>query len=208
MAVMETRPAGRPWGKASIDVPAARTADPYAVNPPRRADAAACHPRIRELFDQHADFVHRALLRLGVPSADAEDCVQEVFMVVARRLDTYVERGALRAWLFVIARQVASHATRAERRRHARQLELVSPPQPNDPHASLVQNEALAFVNRFLAALDPRLAEVFYLAEVEQFTVPEIAAALGVKLNTVYSRLRLARERFVGRLAVLDVVVG
>ena len=39
------------------------------------------------------------------------------------------------------------------------------------------------------------------MAEVEQFTAPEIAQALGIKLNTVYSRLRLARARFERALA-------
>lgn len=51
-------------------------------------------------------------------------------------------------------------------------------------------------MNRFLAELDPKQAEVFYLAEVEGLTAPEIAAALEIKLNTVYARLRLSRERF------------
>src|SRR5215471_17330289 len=79
--------------------------------------------RIAELFTQHANFVWRSLRGLSVPDADAEDAAQEVFLVVYRRLAEYEDRGLLRAWLFSISRQVASHyhrgASRADRRHRA-----------------------------------------------------------------------------------------
>lgn len=164
------------------------------------------HPvsnQLTRLFAQHADFVQRALLRSGVPAADVDDALQEVFLVVANRLDSYVERGAMRPWLFVIARQVALHTLRSERRRARQPLELVQVSPQDDPHQNLQRREAISIVHQFLSELDERLAQVFYLAEIEQFSVPEIAAALSVKLNTVYSRLRLARQRFEQRLAAL-----
>jgi RNA polymerase sigma-70 factor (ECF subfamily) len=49
--------------------------------------------------------------------------------------------------------------------------------------------------------LSPEHREVFVMAEVEGFTAPEIADALGAKLNTVYSRLRLGRAQFERALA-------
>lgn len=160
--------------------------------------------RLSELFEAHADFVLRALLRFGVPQADVEDALQDVFLVVARRLDGYVERGAMRAWLFVIARQIALHAVRAGRLRTRHALLLVPAPEQEDPHERLLQQEAVTLVQGFLAQLDDKLAQVFLLAEVEQLSMPEIAAALDVKLNTAYSRLRLARRRFEAWLAKLD----
>jgi RNA polymerase sigma-70 factor, ECF subfamily len=171
--------------------------------PAREVAPAAAH-EIARLFELHADFVQRALLRFGVPDADVEDALQEVFVVVANRLESYVERGAMRAWLFVIARQVALHALRANKRRarHAHELSVV--PEPEDPHTSFQRRQAIALVDAFLAQLDERIAQVFYLAEIEQLSVPEIAAALSVKLNTVYSRLRLARGHFEKWLARLE----
>src|SRR5262245_12843858 len=156
-----------------------------ALHPPaaERGSSAALDARLAELFDAHADFVSRALLRLGVPSADVEDSLQEVFLVVARRLDSDGERGAMRAWRFVITRPGPLHVLRARRRRPPEAPEPIS---IEDPHASLVHKEAISFVNRFLEELDERLAQAFYLAEIEQFTAPEISAALGVNLSTVY----------------------
>lgn len=166
-----------------------------APAPQPKAAQAAQLSELSRLFDLHADFVYRVLLRLGVPRGDAEDCVQDVFMVVAHRLSDYEERGAMRAWLYVIARQVALHALRSNRRRARSQLEVVPSAPADDPHRQLVQKQAVALVHEFLAELDEPQAQAFYLAEIEQLSMPEIAAALDIKLNTAYSRLRLARQR-------------
>jgi len=157
--------------------------------------------RLTALFQQEASFVWRVVRRLGVPDADAQDAVQEVFMVVARRLPEYEERGSLRAWLVAIARQVALHAQRARfrRERKAQAARLVEA--PVDPQAALEHSEAAQFIQSFLNELDRDQALVFYLAELEGLTAPEIAACLQVKLNTVYGRLRLARQRFEARVA-------
>ena len=56
--------------------------------------------------------------------------------------------------------------------------------------------DAARIVNRLLDGLDDDQREVFVLAELEDLSAPEIAEALEVKLNTVYSRLRLARSAF------------
>jgi RNA polymerase sigma-70 factor (ECF subfamily) len=154
------------------------------------------HAEVAALFQRHGDFVFRVLKRLGTPAPDVEDALQEVFLVVARKLPEYEERGGMRAWLFTIARQVAQHARRSDERRERRERSLLSFRESDDPHAALERNQAAELVNRFLAELDPKQAEVFYLAEVEGLTAPEIAAALEIKLNTVYARLRLGRERF------------
>lgn len=155
------------------------------------------HAEIEDIFNAHADFVWRALRRHGLSEADADDALQEVFLVVHRRLDEYEERGALRAWLFAICRQVAAHylraAARSERRIRAFGYEDTC---LDTPHDAVARKEAIDLVEGFLADLDEHQATVFILMEVEGMTAPEVAAALGVKLNTVYARLRLARRRF------------
>jgi RNA polymerase sigma-70 factor, ECF subfamily len=153
------------------------------------------------IFHTHADFVWRVLRRLGVPEPEVEDALQEVFLVVARRLEHYEERGALRAWLFSIARQVAWHVRRANQRRDRKQQAIVQPRPPDDPQQTAERNQAVALVREFLAKLDENQAMVFYLCEVEGMTAPEVATALQVNLNTVYGRLRLARKRFEQMLA-------
>ena len=67
------------------------------------------------------------------------------------------------------------------------------------PHEIATQAEAVRLVDQLLEALDDEKREVFVLAELEQMTAPEIAAALAIPVNTVYSRLRMAREEFASR---------
>jgi RNA polymerase sigma-70 factor (ECF subfamily) len=164
-----------------------------------RADPAA---QVEEIFRAHADFVWRALRRQGVPNADIEDAVQEVFLVVYRKVGDYVEQGALRAWLFTISRQVANHHRRSYARRERKQQALIDAPiaEPEKMDAP-ERAEAVGVVNDFLAELGEEQAMVFYLVEIEGLTAPEVATSVGVNLNTVYGRLRLARKRFEDMLA-------
>ncbi|HXK20478.1 MAG TPA: sigma factor, partial [Polyangiaceae bacterium] len=58
---------------------------------PRRDESSAA-AQIARVFSEHADFVWRSLRRLGVPSADVDDALQEVFLVVHRRIAEYEDR--------------------------------------------------------------------------------------------------------------------
>ena len=150
-----------------------------------------------DVFQTHADFVWRALRRLGLSAPDAEDALQEVFLVVYRRLENYEERGAMRAWLFAISRQVVNHYRRGAARSERKQQALAREQPPHhDPHDAFVRGESVALVHALLSELSEPQAMVFWLAEIEEMTMPEVATALGVNLNTAYGRLRLARRRF------------
>lgn len=151
---------------------------------------------LAHIFDLHAAFVWRVLKRLGTPLADLDDALQEVFMIVMRELPNYEERGSIKAWLFTIARQVVGHARRATLRRTRREQAAPVPVAMEDPHAALERSEAVEFVNLFLSQLDERQATVFHLMEIEGMSAPEVATCLEVSVNTVYGRLRLAREQF------------
>jgi len=148
------------------------------------------------IFQEHSGFVWRALLRLGVPTGDADDALQEVFLVVHRRLADYKDQGHMRAWLFSISRQIASHYHRAQKRRHERERYSIEHSAHLDQHEVLARREAEHLVNSFLERLDEPRRLVFYLSDIEGLPAPEIAGALGMNLNTVYGRLRQARARF------------
>jgi len=176
-----------------LDAATQRRADEPEISPP------AC--RITEVFSEQADFVWRSLRRLGVQVADVDDALQEVFLVVYRRAAEYEDRGLMRAWLFSISRQVASHYHRAASRAENRRRSLVVDTAAPDLEEQIARREAERLVTDFLDELDEPQRMVFYLSDIEGMTAPEIAAALGVNLNTIYGRLRLARKRFERALA-------
>jgi RNA polymerase sigma-70 factor (ECF subfamily) len=159
-------------------------------------------PSFDEVYREWFDFVWRNLGRMGIPPAGLDDAAQDVFLVVFRRLADFEGRSTLKSWLFGIVVRVASQHRRTRRRRPEESLpaDLVSP-DSRDPHSATVRSRALQLVRELLDELDDDKRTVFILAELEQMTAPEIADALSINTNTVYSRLRAARRAFDAALA-------
>ncbi len=159
-------------------------------------------PRLRQLFDEYASFVWRSLRRLGVAEADLDDQLQEVFLVVYRRLHEYQERDRARAWLYSICRRVAQTQRRSvRRRREDLRGEL---PEGRTAPMQLVrveEREALELGHRLLGTLPEEQREVFVLYEIEHIPMQQVADALGCPLYTAYSRLRAARTKIMNELA-------
>lgn len=161
---------------------------------------------LEAIYDEYFDFVWRSLRRLGVPQAALDDALQDVFLVVHRRLAEFEQRSTLKTWLFGICLRVASdHAKRARLRGRPGELGPELPdPQAPDPLEQAARGEAIQFLDEQLAALDPDKRAVFILAELEGMSCPEIAAAVGANVNTVMSRLKAARAKFEGALRRLQ----
>ena len=153
------------------------------------------------LFEAELDYVWNALRRLGVREADLDDQVNEVFLRVHRQLAQYDASRPLRPWLFAFAARVAAEYRRLSRNR----FEIPGlPSDVLDPapsaHEHLEQSEVRATVLAALDTLDQAKREVFVAIEIEGHSGPDVAEALGVSVNTVYSRLRLARDEFANAL--------
>jgi RNA polymerase sigma-70 factor (ECF subfamily) len=173
------------------------------VKPPALhvAPAAPAAPVLADVYREHADFVWRLLRHLGVDDPSRDDAFNNFWLVVHRRLADYDGRATLRAWLFGIARNVALHHRR-DHARHARRVAAATTgmyihPVPG-PDDHVARREAHALVQRFLAELPEDTRLVFTLVDIEGLTVPEIAAETGanVNINTLYTRLRSARQQF------------
>jgi RNA polymerase sigma-70 factor (ECF subfamily) len=150
-------------------------------------------PSFDEVYARHVAFVWRVVRTLGVAEASLEDAVQDVFVVVHRRLAEFEGRAALTTWLFAIARRVAL----AYRRRTGRTEVLDDEPTgAADTFADVTRVEAARIVASILDGMLEDQRIVFALVELEQLAVPEVARILDLKLNTAYSRLRLARHAF------------
>lgn len=161
-----------------------------------RVDLAA--PALRDVFEEHADHVGHSLRRLGVRPADVPDLVQEVFIVVHRILPDYDPERPMWPWLFgVVYRTAAAYRRKAYR-------EVLDDGTMTAERADSTKNveEAMQrgqdreLVIAALQEVELGRRAVFVMADIDGVAVPEIARALGLGLNTTYSRLRLAREDF------------
>lgn len=156
---------------------------------------ALLSPRFAQIFREHHDAVARWVRNLGIHSADVDDAVQEVFVVAYRRLPDFSGPGNVRAWLFSIVRRVCSNYRRGRARADARRLGLERPLSPRAPDEELMRSEAFETMQGFLDRLDSSHRMVYLLAEVEGMRAPEVADALGIRAQTVYSKLRTARSK-------------
>jgi RNA polymerase sigma-70 factor (ECF subfamily) len=163
----------------------------HLLEPTREAHALS----FDEVYTAHAAFVWRVLRTFGTPETQLEDAVQDVFVVVHRRLPEWEGRAAITTWLFAIARRVAS--THRRRGGNDRTETMIDEPAGRaDTFAELSRAQTAATVMRILDTMDEDKRLVFALVELEQLSVAEVARMLDLNLNTAYSRLRLARVAF------------
>ncbi len=155
---------------------------------------------VESIHESHADFVWCSLHRLGVRPADLEDALQEVFVVVYRRLASFDGSSRLSTWLFGISMRVASAYRRKAYRRRERtvvDIEATAGASPvNGPEEALDEQEARARLASVLDELEPARRAIFVMFEIESIGCPEIAQQLSLPLGTVYSRLGAARRDF------------
>ena len=147
-------------------------------------------PTFKQIFEQHFGFVCRSLARLGVREADLEDLAQELFMTVHRVLPESDQSRPIKPWLFGFAVRYASNYRRLSWHRGRELDDVPVSPKVHDKLA------AKRTVLTALEGLDFDKRVVLVMHDLEELTAPEIAAELGIPLNTVYSRVRLAREAF------------
>jgi RNA polymerase sigma-70 factor (ECF subfamily) len=166
--------------------PAARAAERERARPLTAAEVHA----------EHADFVWRSLARLGVREGDLADVLQEVFLVVHRRLQTYDGSSKLTSWLFGIClRSASAYRRRAFRRREQPLTAGREPAAPDgsDPERAFDAREKLAAILDGMP-LDKRA--IFVMFEIDGMSSQAIADALDVPVGTVHSRLYAARRAF------------
>lgn len=154
-------------------------------------------PEFRDLFETEFGYVARTLRYLGVQSSDIEDVTHDVFLHVFRHLAAFDASRPVRPWLFGFAYRIARDFRALARHQRERSWEST---QLCDfrPIADeiLVRTEALTLALQALDALDSDERAVFVAHELEELPMPEVVDALGIALNTAYSRLRRARSKF------------
>lgn len=176
--------------------------------PPESGGACRALPDFDAVYEENFKFVWRAARRLGIDPADTDDIVQEVFVIAHRRLPEFEGRAQVRTWLYKILVGVVRHHFRSRQRKPGHRpaespddLESLRDQRHGGPAEAVERADAVRILDGILARLDADKREVFVLAEVEQLSSVEIAEVLGVNVNTIYSRLRTARQEFERALA-------
>jgi RNA polymerase sigma-70 factor (ECF subfamily) len=149
------------------------------------------------LVDRHGDAMYRLALRTCGPGRDAEDAVQDALLAAWRAAAGFRGQSAVRTWLLQIVVNACHrrHRLRAgEPARHAPVEDAAAEPDgESSPEARTQAREVGRAIDRALAEMTPEAREVLVLRDVEGLTGEETAAALGVELAAMKSRLHRAR---------------
>jgi RNA polymerase sigma-70 factor, ECF subfamily len=177
------------WYRGALFVTKSAVPTQYVVVSESDRPAGSGLEAFDDIYDRELDYVWRTLGRFGVPPGDIQDAAHEVFLVLHRRWNELDRERPLQPWLFGVARRVAADV-RAKRREEPMQIEPAS--SSDDPLAAMRE-----LLRRAMAGLDDDRRAVVILHDLEGHTGAEIAALLDIPVNTVHSRLRLARADLV-----------
>ena len=174
-----------------------------------RAQDVGADDLFQEIYATHFDYVWRLLRRFGSRERDREDLAHDVFVAVHRSLPRYDRARPIKPWLCgVTFRVVSDYRQKASFARELPVEEHLTACSPPEAFEHLEAQERRALVDAALERLPDDQRAVLVMHEMEEMSVPEIARALGIKDNTCYSRLRLARERFTKAVRAIAIKTG
>jgi RNA polymerase sigma-70 factor (ECF subfamily) len=165
------------------------------------------------VYRVHSRSVGRWAAALLGPTHDCEDVIQEVFLVVRKRLPEFRGDATITTWLYEITVRVVQRFRRRGRwwswvtgrgqnpgRGQARHCVQPAHQSPSDPHALLEAKEMTGVLYQLLDQLSDTQRTAFILYELEGLSGEEIAAVTGASVSTVWVRLSRARHTFLASM--------
>ncbi|MBI4735138.1 MAG: sigma-70 family RNA polymerase sigma factor [candidate division NC10 bacterium] len=186
-----------------------REAERSLIQRLRNGDASA----LEILMGQYASRLYRLSYGITRNEADAEEVVQDAFLALFSKIDTFEERAGLGTWLYRVATNAALMKRRGKRSEHEVSLESMLPQFLADghragdqsllmadwsqnPEAALRSQETRAIVNRAIDALPEQYRAVLILRDIEGLSNEKVAEALGESVAAVKSRVHRGRMAF------------
>lgn len=163
-------------------------------------------PTLQTIFDEYSTRVFNLARRLLGNDVDAEDVTQDVFVQMARKLDTFRGECAFSTWLFrvTVNAALAHRRKRALQERHRTSDPLESFQDDGDhrvpvrrwivePQQMALDHEVHHLIENAIAAMPECYRDVYVLADVEELPNAEVAHLLGLSVPAIKSRLHRAR---------------
>jgi RNA polymerase sigma-70 factor (ECF subfamily) len=161
---------------------------------------------VEELFDRFHSRIYGLAMSIVRNESDAQEAVQDVFLTVVRKADTFQWNSALYSWIYRICVNTCLMRLRGRRRNETVSIEEFMPVFTEEGmHASpvddwskevernLLNKELGEVIQKYTDSLSEKYRVVFVLSDVEGLSNEETAEILGLSVPAVKSRLHRAR---------------
>jgi RNA polymerase sigma-70 factor (ECF subfamily) len=165
------------------------------INRAKKGDKHA----LAELVSKYSDKIYNLALRILRNKEDAEDVLQETFLQVIRKLDTFDERSTFFTWIYRIGTNFSLMKLRKKK-----QLFAELPDKPDmeeqvfvdwsqDPSLDIQNEEIKEVLDKAIGELSDIYRSVFILRDLEHLSIKETSNILNISEENVKIRLRRAR---------------
>ncbi len=149
-----------------------------------------------ELYRQHATRLYNLAYRMAGGPAEAEDLLQDIFLLAYRKLGSFRGESSLGTWLYRLAMNHCLDVLRSRQTRMGHQTDSLD----EDGAAEVAATPPMGAVNRMdleraIATLPPACRAAFLLHDVEGFGHEEVGTILGISEGTSKSQVHKARLR-------------
>ncbi|MGE0041223.1 MAG: RNA polymerase sigma factor [Vicinamibacterales bacterium] len=171
-----------------------RTSDRALVARIRGGDGGA----FEELYQQHASRLYNLAYRMAGGAQDADDLLQDIFLLAYRKIGGFRGESSLGTWLYRLAMNHCLDVLRSRQARMGQQTDSLDA--DGAPPVASPGTPALGAVNRLdlergVSQLPPACRAAFLLHDVEGFGHQEVGAILGISEGTSKSQVHKARLR-------------
>jgi RNA polymerase sigma-70 factor (ECF subfamily) len=151
-----------------------------------------------KIYQMASGFVWSVAFRVTSNNETAQDVVQDVFLNVYNKLKQFQFRSSFKTWLYKITVNTALNACKKQKRELGLQRDykvaVKHPGSFNSAKEHLHREERERLLAGLLEKLNPEQRACIVLREIEELSYQEIAEVLKIKINTVRSRLKRARQ--------------
>ncbi len=161
-----------------------------------------------EIVNRYSNCIYATAFRITLSHHDSEEVLQEVLLLLAKKIDTFRSDAKFSTWLYRVTLNTCYGRLRTESK-HTKDISLEdytpydmngslggkvkSKEWSNNPYLILYRKEAIEIIERAVSDLPEKYRIVFHLSDIEQLRQDEISSILGISVGAVKSRLHRAR---------------
>jgi RNA polymerase sigma-70 factor (ECF subfamily) len=161
-----------------------------------------------EIVNRYSNCIYATAFRITRNHHDSEQILQEVLLILARKLETFRTDAKFSTWLYRVTLNTSYGHLRTEMRHYDNiSLDNYAPYDnygslggkvkskewSNNPYLILYRKEAMEIIEKAIADLPEKYRIVLHLSDIEQLPQDEISSILGISVGAVKSRLHRAR---------------